>query len=156
MKKQNISSGILMYSRKNDLKVFLVHPGGPYFANKDNGYWGIPKGLPNEGEDLEFTARREFEEETGARAEGALVPLGSVIQKGGKKVHCYAMETDSDAPFRLECNSVTLEWPPSSGSYIVFPEVDKGEFFDIKTAEEKINPAQREFLISLKKYLGEE
>jgi predicted NUDIX family NTP pyrophosphohydrolase len=153
MKKPNLSAGILMYCRNNGLKVFLVHPGGPFFTKKDNGYWGIPKGLPDEGEELETAARREFEEETGKKAEGHLIPLGSVIQKGGKNVHCFAMETDNDAQFDIVCNNFSLEWPPNSGKIQQFPEVDKGEFFDIETAREKINQAQLKFLDDLQEYL---
>jgi len=142
-----------MYSRKNGLKVFLVHPGGPFFLKKDEGYWGIPKGLPDDNEDMAATARREFEEETGIKAEGELTPLGSVVQKGGKTVHCFAMEAGNDDPFDIQCNTFRMEWPPNSGKFEDFPEVDKGEFFVIETALQKINSAQREFLLSLEKYL---
>jgi predicted NUDIX family NTP pyrophosphohydrolase len=156
VKKQVISSGILMFCRRNGLKVFLVHPGGPFFVRKDIGYWGIPKGLPEDGEDLEKAARREFEEETGIKAEGDLIPLGSVVQKGGKIVYGFALETNTDDHIEIECNTFKLEWPPDSGNIKEFPEVDKGEFFDIRGAEEKINPPQKAFLESLQKYLGEE
>jgi len=142
-----------MFSRKNGLKVFLVHPGGPFFVNKDAGYWGIPKGLPDEGENLEFTAKREFEEETGIKPAGLLIPLGSVIQKGGKNVYCFAMETSDDNPIEIKCNTFSIEWPPNSGKIQDFPEVDRGDFFDIMTAGEKINPPQREFLFTLENYL---
>ena len=87
---KNISAGLLMYSRKNGLKVFLVHPGGPYFMNKDDDYWGIPKGLTEEDEDHQQAAVREFKEETGIKPEGEFTPLGSVIQKGDKKVYAWA------------------------------------------------------------------
>jgi predicted NUDIX family NTP pyrophosphohydrolase len=156
VKKPVISSGILMFCRKNGLKVFLVHPGGPFFVKKDTGYWGIPKGLIDDGEDIENAARREFEEETGLKAEGNLISLGSVVQKGGKIVHGFALETNADDHIELNCNTFELEWPPNSGNFKEFPEVDRGEFFDINSAQQKINPAQKEFLDSLQKYLGED
>jgi predicted NUDIX family NTP pyrophosphohydrolase len=155
MKKLNISSGILMFSRVNGLKVFLVHPGGPFFTKKDTGYWGIPKGLTDEREELEAAARREFEEETGIKAGGELIPLGSVVQKGGKTVYGFAMETNNDNQFEIKCNTFQMEWPPNSGKMQEFPEVDRGEFFDIDIASMKINSAQKEFLINLQKYLGD-
>lgn len=142
-----------MFARVNGLKVFLVHPGGPFFINKDDGYWGIPKGLPDAGEDLEYTAKREFEEETGLTASGRLIPFGSVIQKSGKNVYCFGMETFSDAPVDIRCNTFKLEWPPNSGKIQEFPEVDKGEFFDLETAAVKINPPQSVFLKALENYI---
>jgi predicted NUDIX family NTP pyrophosphohydrolase len=156
LEKRKISAGILMYTLKNGLKVLLVHPGGPFFTRKDKGYWGIPKGLPEEEEDLTETARREFTEETGLPAEGTLIPLGMVIQKGGKNVYCYALEYHDDSPFELKCNTFRMEWPPASGKFQDFPEIDKGEFFSIDKASEYINPAQLEFLTSLQKHLNGE
>jgi predicted NUDIX family NTP pyrophosphohydrolase len=152
---KNISAGLLMYSRKNDLKVFLVHPGGPYFRNKENDYWGIPKGLTEENEDHLQAALREFEEETGIKPEGEFIPLGSVIQKGGKKVYAWAFECPDDVPIKITSNTCEIEWPPRSGKKITRPEVDKGEFFTIEEAKVKMKKAQQDFLESLTKYLKE-
>jgi predicted NUDIX family NTP pyrophosphohydrolase len=152
---KNISAGLLMYSRKNDLKVFLVHPGGPYFRNKENDYWGIPKGLTEENEDHLQAALREFEEETGIKPEGEFIPLGSVIQKGGKKVYAWAFECPDDVPIKITSNTCEIEWPPRSGKKITIPEVDKGEFFTIEEAKVKMKKAQQDFLESLTKYLKE-
>ena len=145
---REISCGLLMYSQKDgELKVFLVHPGGPFFKNRDEGYWSIPKGLPEENEDYLDAAKREFEEETNIKPEGEFIPLGYVIQKNKKQVHAWAFEKDIDAETKFECNSLfEMEWPPKSGRRQKFPEVDDGRFFDIETAKIKINSAQAEFL----------
>jgi predicted NUDIX family NTP pyrophosphohydrolase len=142
----NISAGLLMYSRKNSLKVFLVHPGGPYFMKKDDDYWGIPKGLTEEDEDHLQAAVREFEEETGIKPNGEFIPLGSIVQKGGKVVYAWAFECTDDAPIKITSNTCEIEWPPGSGRKITIPEVDKGEFFTIKEAKVKMKKAQQEFL----------
>jgi len=152
---ENISTGLLMYSRKNGLKVFLVHPGGPYFIKKENDCWGIPKGLPEEKEDHLQAALREFEEETGIKPKGDFIPLGSVIQKGGKKVYAWAFECPDDVPIKITSNTCQIEWPPRSGKKITIPEVDKGEFFTIEDAKVKMKKAQQEFLESLTGYLKE-
>lgn len=149
-----ISAGLLMYFLKNDeLKIFLVHPGGPFFAKKDDGFWGIPKGLIDEGENLLDAAKREFEEETGLKPEGEFIELGKVEQKGGKTVYAWAFGCKSDEPFEIKCNTFPLEWPPKSGKYITIPEVDKGEFFSEETARRKINSAQEAFIDRLKEKL---
>lgn len=149
------SAGLLMYYKNgNKLKYFLVHPGGPYFVKKDTGYWGIPKGLPDDNEDLLDAAKREFTEETGIEPIAEeFIPLGTVKQSGGKTVYAWAFESKSDEPFELKCNTFEIEWPPKSGKKQCFPEVDKGEFYDEDTALEKINPAQIDFIYRLKKYL---
>jgi predicted NUDIX family NTP pyrophosphohydrolase len=141
------SAGLMMYRRRGKaLEVLLVHPGGPFFTNKDAGVWTIPKGEPAEGEELLETARREFREETGIDAGGApLVPLGQVKQKGGKVVHAWAFEGDCD-PASLTCNTFKVQWPPKSGQWRTFPEVDQYAMLDLRAAREKINPAQAEFL----------
>jgi len=149
-----ISCGLLMYCRKSPLKVFLVHPGGPFFTKKDEGYWGIPKGLTEDNEELLETAKREFLEETGITPGNDFVSLGDVIQKGGKKVHAWAFECANDDPIEIECNTFSMEWPPKSGKIQSFPEVDKGCFFDIKEAKIKINSSQAEFINRLLNILG--
>ena len=152
----NLSAGLLMFTVKNgELKIFLVHPGGPFFKNKDKGYWGIPKGLPDENEELLNAAKREFEEETGMKPKGDFIPLGTVKQKNGKVVHAWGFKCEDDSPVDVNCNTFEMEWPPKSGRKQSFPEIDKGEFFSINEAKEKINEAQKEFIMRLEKYLLE-
>jgi predicted NUDIX family NTP pyrophosphohydrolase len=123
------------------VEVLLVHPGGPFFAKKDLGAWSIPKGEVVEGEELLAAARREFAEELGFEASGEFLPLGEVKQKGGKTVHAWAMEGDCE-PGKCRSNSFKMEWPPRSGKWAEFPEVDRVEFFSIAVAREKINAGQ--------------
>lgn len=150
--RSEISAGILAYRRGKRLEVLLAHPGGPYWRSKDFGAWTIPKGLVESG-DPESCARREFNEETGLTAEGALVPLTPLKQKSGKTVHAYALEADFDlAGFRS--NDFELEWPPRSGAVQKFPEVDRIAWFDIATARKKILPGQRAFLDELERKLA--
>src|SRR3954470_20893369 len=150
-----VSAGLLMYRRAPaGLQVLLVHPGGPWFAKKDSGAWTIPKGEPNSGEELIDTARREFQEETGVKpAEVELLPLGQVKQKAGKVVHAWAFEGDCD-PDRITCNTFQMQFPPGSGQWRTFPEVDKAAFYDLAAAREKINPAQAALLDRLSGALG--
>ena len=146
-KSSRVSAGLLMFRRRNDtLEVLLVHPGGPFWKNKDDGAWSIPKGEAEPGEDLLTRAQIEFEEELGIKPEGDWIPLGSIKQKGGKTVHAWAFEGDLPQPFELECNTFEMEWPPHSGKTCEFPEVDRAEFFPDQTARTKINPAQIPFL----------
>ncbi len=148
------SAGILLFKRENSaLKVFLVHPGGPFFAKKDAGAWSVPKGELDEGEDALAAAKREFEEETGCRAEGNFIPLLSVTQKSGKIVLAWAVEGDCNAE-TIRSNTFTLEWPPKSGKMQEFPEVDRAGWFTIEGAREKINPAQTALLGELMKRLS--
>ncbi|MGE5808701.1 MAG: NUDIX domain-containing protein [Nitrospirota bacterium] len=136
------SAGILLYKRKDgELRVFLVHPGGPFFAKKDAGAWSVPKGEIDEGEDALAAAKREFEEETGCRPEGEFIPLSEVTQKSGKIVRAWAVEGECDAQ-KIRSNTFTLEWPPKSGRMQEFPEVDRAGWFTVGEAKEKINPAQ--------------
>lgn len=136
------SAGILLYKiRDGVLRVFLVHPGGPYFAKKDAGAWSIPKGEIDEGEDSLAAARREFEEETGCGPEGDFVSLAPVTQKSGKVVLGWAVEGDCD-PASIRSNTFTLVWPPKSGVMREFPEVDRAAWFTVEEAKRKINPAQ--------------
>ena len=136
------SAGVLLYRRKdNELQVFLVHPGGPFFAKKDEGAWSVPKGELDEGEDALAAARREFGEETGCKAEGDFIPLSPIIQKNGKTVLAWAVEGDCDAA-SIKSNTFALEWPPKSGKVRDFPEVDRAGWFTVDEAKKKINPAQ--------------
>ena len=139
-----------MYRLRNDrLEVLLVHPGGPFWRRKDEGAWTIPKGEIQLGEVPLAAAIREFGEETSLRADGPYVPLTPVRQKGGKVVHAWAFEGDCD-PASLTSNEATIEWPPRSGQYRAFPEVDRAAFFDLDTARRKINAAQAELLEELR------
>ncbi len=147
------SAGILMFRRhKGKLQVLLVHPGGPYFTNKDTGAWSIPKGESNPNEDFLAAAKREFAEETGIAAQGAFLPLGPIKQKSGKVVHAWAVEGDFDTK-HLKSNTCQIEWPPRSGKRIDIPEVDRAEFFDLPTARTKINPAQVALLDELERMI---
>jgi len=149
-----ISAGLLLYRfRDGRLQVLLVHPGGPFFRNKDLGAWSIPKGEPDEGEPLLDVAKREFREETGFVVDGEYLELSAVKQKAGKVVHAWALEGDCD-PAALRSNTFPLEWPPRSGKRVEFPEVDRAEFFELETAREKINPAQSALLEELQRRLG--
>src|SRR5690348_7570165 len=130
--------------RGGEPEVLLVHPGGPFWAHKDDGAWSIPKGEVEAGEDLLASARREFAEETGFRAEGPFIPLTPLRQPGGKVVHAWAFEGDAD-PERLHSNMVSLEWPPKSGRRREFPEVDRAAWFSLGQAALKILPGQRGF-----------
>ncbi|MDR3627258.1 MAG: NUDIX domain-containing protein [Ignavibacteriaceae bacterium] len=136
------------------LEVFLVHPGGPFFQNKDKGFWGIPKGLQEGNEVLLDTAVREFREETGFNPVGEFIPLGSVKQKNSKTVHAWAFLTGNSNPEKIQSNTFEMEWPPHSGKKEHFPEVDRGEFFTVSAAREKIVDAQSAFISELEKYLG--
>lgn len=137
------------------LEVFLVHPGGPFWAKKDEGAWSIPKGELAAGEEPFAAALREFEEETGCLAAGPFIPLTAITQRGGKVVHAWAVEGDYD-PAQLRSNLFSLEWPPKSGKQQQFPEVDRAEWFAVPVALGKINPAQRGFVTELEAISGEE
>lgn len=154
-----VSAGLLVYrSGPDGLEVFLAHPGGPYFARKDEGSWTIPKGAPFEGEELKQTALREFEEEIGALPEGdlsALVELGSVRQRSGKLVHAWCVEGTFPADFVVKSNSFELEWPPGSGKHKEYPEVDRAMFFPLAKAWLKIMPAQKPLLERLSALLAQ-
>jgi predicted NUDIX family NTP pyrophosphohydrolase len=143
------SAGLLMFRlRDGEPEVLLVHPGGPFWATKDEGAWSIPKGeFPAEEQPL-AAAQREFEEETGCRARGPFIPLTPVTQRSGKLVHAWAVEGDCNAAL-LRSNVFSLEWPPNSGRRQEFPEVDRAEWFSVPVALRKINPAQRAFLTEL-------
>jgi predicted NUDIX family NTP pyrophosphohydrolase len=140
------SAGILMYRTRKDIQEFLlVHPGGPFFAKKDEGHWTVPKGEILEDENPLDAALREFFEETGHQVSGTPVPLTPIFQKGGKKVWCWATEDELDASAIIS-NTFELQWPPKSGKIQTFPEVDKAAWFDLEQAKSKINERQLPFL----------
>jgi predicted NUDIX family NTP pyrophosphohydrolase len=142
--KSKISAGLIMYRLKDGvLEILLAHPGGPFFKNRDDGYWSIPKGEPDYAEaDLLETAKREFEEETGIKPEGSFIPLESIVQKGGKTVYAWAFENDLPEGFIHKCNWFETEWPPHSGKKMKFLEIDKIEFFAAVKAKRKIKDTQ--------------
>lgn len=146
------SAGILLFRRNTRLEVFLVHPGGPFWAGKDSGAWTIPKGEVSGDEEARDAARREFREETGWVAEGELRPLGEVKQSGGKMVMAWAAEGDGD-PATLHSNTCLIEWPPRSGKKLEIPEVDRGAWFEIDEARRRILKGQLPFLDRLEKLL---
>jgi len=136
------SAGLLMYRRiAGKLEVFLVHPGGPIWAAREEGAWTIPKGEYTPDEDPLAAARREFEEETGLRAKGEFFELGTVKQKSGKLVAAWAFEGDCD-PDKLTSNTCEIEWPPRSGRRMEIPEVDRGRWFSIQEARKYIREEQ--------------
>ena len=142
-----------MFRRAPGLQVLLVHPGGPFWANKDLGAWTIPKGELEEGEDELSAARREFEEETGIRPAGPFRPLGQIRQKGGKVVHAWAFEADCD-PAAIRSNTCRVQWPPRSGRWVEVPEVDRAEWLDPDEARRRINPAQAQLVNELEAALA--
>jgi predicted NUDIX family NTP pyrophosphohydrolase len=150
------SAGILLYRRRQGaLEVLLVHPGGPAWANRDAGAWSIPKGEYGDGEDPRAVALREFEEETGQPPpDGELVALGEVRQRGGKLVTAWATAGDLD-PEQVTSNTFKMRWPPRSGEWRTFPEVDRAGWFDPATAREKLLSAQAELVDRLLAVLGE-
>ena len=148
------SAGILMYRQHGaEPEVLLVHPGGPFWKNKDLGAWSIPKGEYTDAEDPLTVAKREFEEETGIRPHGESLPLGEVVQGGRKIVTAFALEGDFD-PANLQSNTFELEWPPRSGRKATFPEVDRAQWFSPTDARRKILKGQAEFVTRLLKALG--
>ena len=158
------SAGILMYRRtapprgerepvSAGIELLLVHPGGPFWAKKDWGAWSIPKGEYSETEDALAVAKREFEEETGARPDGDFLPLGELVQPGRKVVTAWELEGDFD-PATLQSNTFELEWPPRSGRKASFPEVDRAQWFSPADARRKILPGQSEFVTRLLGVVG--
>ena len=153
------SAGILLYRRGADderLEVLLAHPGGPWFAAKDAGHWSIPKGEAHGEEGLLDVAHREFAEETGHAVPGAPpIELGSIVQKGGKRVHAWAVEGDLD-PGKAHSNLFETEWPPRSGRRATFPEIDRVAWFDPDEARRMIKPTQIPLLQRLEAALNEQ
>jgi predicted NUDIX family NTP pyrophosphohydrolase len=147
------SAGLLMFRRAKGLEVFLVHPGGPFWKNKDEGAWTIPKGLVEEGEELLVAAKREFQEETGILPEPPFIELGSARLKSGKTIHAWAFETRMEECPTPCSNTFPLEWPPKSGKIQEFPEVDRCGFFSVEEADAKIHVAQRPFIERLQHHV---
>ena len=147
------SAGIVLYRyRDSTLEIFLVHPGGPFWKNKDSGAWSIPKGEFDAREDPLQAARREFHEETGCSVDGSFIALGPVRQAGGKIVHAWAVEGDCEAE-SISSNSFTIEWPPRSRQRKEFPEVDRAGWFSLQLAREKILKGQLMLLDKLQRIL---
>ncbi len=156
---QKRSAGLLLYRRgAGGLEVFLVHPGGPFWTHRDRGAWTLPKGEWQPGEELLATAQREFQEETGfvlpSGEPDDYLPLGVIRQLSGKLVHGWAVEGDCD-PAELKSNTTEVEYPPRSGERMIIPEVDRGAWFALAEAREKILPAQALFLCRLEEALAE-
>ena len=148
------SAGLLMYRKRGShIEVLLVHPGGPYWANKDDGAWSIPKGEIDEEEDPLEAAMREFREEMGVAPSGEFIPLTPIRQAGGKLVHAWALNADFD-PAELASNVFLLEWPPKSGRYRQFQEVDRAEWLSIESARHKILKAQLPLLLEVEAKVG--
>ena len=146
-RRSEVSAGILAFRRTPRLEVLLAHPGGPYWRNKDEGAWSIPKGNVESG-NLLTCAKREFNEETGLVAAGHFAALSPLRQKSGKIVHAFALEADFDL-VAFSSNMFEMEWPPHSGKHQSFPEVDRIAYFTLATARRKILPGQRPFLEEL-------
>jgi predicted NUDIX family NTP pyrophosphohydrolase len=140
------SAGLLVYRKRDgNIEVLLVHPGGPFWKNKDLGAWSIPKGEFAEGEEPLEVAQRELYEEIGMTIDGSFVPLQPIKQRGGKTVYAWAVEADLDVS-HVKSNTFTIEWPPRSGKLEEFPEVDRAEWFEMDTALKKIHEGQCELL----------
>lgn len=151
-----ISAGLLLFRRREGkLEIFLAHPGGPFWRNREEGAWTIPKGRVEAGEEPLDTAVREFREETGIEPRGPYLDLGSVRQKAGKVVHAWAWEGDADET-AIVSNPTTVEWPRKSGRRITFPEVDRCGWFDVERARTLMNPAQAELVGRLEQVLEED
>lgn len=148
------SAGILLYRLTNKiLEVLVVHPGGPFWANKDFGAWSIPKGEFNDDENPLDAAIREFEEEMGVRISGEFIPMTPVKQNSGKVVYAFALEHDFDTS-KIRSNTFTIEWPPKSGKQQEFAEIDKGEWFDFQLCKQKLNEFQAAIVDELAKKLN--
>lgn len=151
-----VSAGLLMYVLQPEFRLLLAHPGGPYFKNKDEGSWTIPKGQVELEEEIISAAKREFIEETGIQVKDPLIDLSFVRQKSGKKVYCWAFEGEEKSIENFTSNSFEMEWPPRSGKTAVFVEVDRIELFTPAEARMKIMEAQISFIDRLEAHLNKE
>jgi predicted NUDIX family NTP pyrophosphohydrolase len=148
------SAGLLLFREvSGHLEVLLVHPGGPFWAKRDEGAWSIPKGEFEGNEDPLAAAKREFEEETGFTVDGEMISLKPLRQPSGKLVYAWAIKRDLD-PSDLKSNTFSMEWPPKSGRYQDFPEIDRAAWFPIEEARRKILKGQKAFLVQLQERLG--
>ena len=147
-RRPEISAGLLAFRRRRNLEVLLAHPGGPFWAKKDDGAWSIPKGLVEDGAELLATAQREFTEETNLHAEGPFIALAPARQKSGKLVHAFAFEADLDLA-TFASNLFEMEWPPRSKRRRSFPEIDRIAYFSMPVAMTKIVPYQQPLLVEL-------
>jgi predicted NUDIX family NTP pyrophosphohydrolase len=146
-----VSAGLLLYRiQEGKLQVLLSHPGGPFFKNKDDGAWTIPKGEIEPGEDMLEAAKREFQEETGVTPIGPFIALTPIKQKGGKVVHAWAFKGDCD-PSAIVSNTFSMEWPPKSGRQVEFPETDRADFFNVAAASRKLNAEQKALVEELQR-----
>ncbi|HVX98221.1 MAG TPA: NUDIX domain-containing protein [Pseudorhodoplanes sp.] len=152
-RRKDVSAGLLVWRNRAEPEFLLAHPGGPYWAKKDEGAWTIPKGLVDPGDGLLPTARREFFEETGLEVDGLPTPLAPVVQSSGKTVHGFALEADLDLG-RFRSVQFEMEWPPHSGRKAQFPEIDRIAYFTYEQALRKIIGYQRPFIEELKRKLG--
>jgi len=151
---KKVSGGLVLYRRnsnKDKIHCLVAHPGGPFFKNKDEGWWSIPKGEPEPDEDIFSAARREFEEETGMAPSGPFLDLGSIIQKNGKEVFAWAFEGDWPDDRLPVCNEITMEYPKGSGKIWTFPEIDRVELLPLCDAKKKLSKQQAELLDRLAK-----
>ena len=152
-RRAEISAGLLAFRRRDALEVLLAHPGGPFWAKKDDGAWTIPKGLAEPGADLLATARREFTEETNLTTAGDFMVLTPVKHKSGKLVHVWAVSADFDLA-TFASNTFEIEWPPRSGRRQSFPEIDRIAYFALPSAMRKIIAYQQPLLRELELRLG--
>jgi len=153
-RRSQISAGLLAFRRNSGVEVLLAHPGGPFWAKKDDGAWTIPKGVADSDADTLSAARREFTEETGFTAAGDMLPLKAVRQRSGKTVVAWAFESDFDLA-KFSSNEFEMEWPPRSGRRQSFPEIDRLAWFDYDIALKKIIAYQQPFLLELRSAIAD-